>query len=492
MRFPLIGGSYVARSLIANAQRCVNYYPEMNREDSPVPITFYQRPGLVRVGGPAIAAEGRCIYQASNGTGYCVIGSGVHRIDANWELETLGDIGTSTGQCRMQDNGSQILLCDGSANGYTIDLSNSAFAKLPTNTLFQGANTLAYMDSYVLWNMPGTRLFGSTLSNEISFDPLYFASKTGYPDPLIGLIVNRHEIVLLGRLKSEIWYDAGNPLFPFAILPGAYIEHGCVSPYAIASSDIETFWLGEDLQGKGVVFALKGYDVRRISNHALELAIQSMPDISDAIAYTYQQQGHYFYVLTFPSGDQTWVYDAAFAGKPEAAWHQRAWTDSNGLLHRERLNCAAFINDSNVGLDWETGDLLKMSLSQYTDVGNPISFIKGFPHLFEVKPTGSLYGASTDNRRIRFLSFQADMDCGQAPIDASGNPAVVGLATSRDRGFSWDTTILQSAGAPGAYGTSPIWQPLGIARDMVFELRHSIAGPAALNGCWVQSELLDS
>jgi len=29
MRLPLIGGSYVARSRIANAQRCVNTFPKL-------------------------------------------------------------------------------------------------------------------------------------------------------------------------------------------------------------------------------------------------------------------------------------------------------------------------------------------------------------------------------------------------------------------------------------------------------------------------------
>jgi len=45
-RLILIGGSYVARSIIANVQRCVNLYPEHNPKDAPVPVTLYQRPGF--------------------------------------------------------------------------------------------------------------------------------------------------------------------------------------------------------------------------------------------------------------------------------------------------------------------------------------------------------------------------------------------------------------------------------------------------------------
>ncbi len=45
-RLPLLGGAYTARSVIANAQKCINLYPEKNQSDSPVPLTHYQRPGF--------------------------------------------------------------------------------------------------------------------------------------------------------------------------------------------------------------------------------------------------------------------------------------------------------------------------------------------------------------------------------------------------------------------------------------------------------------
>ena len=46
MRIPLVNGDYRARSVIANAQRCVNLYAEQNPKDSETPYTFYNVPGL--------------------------------------------------------------------------------------------------------------------------------------------------------------------------------------------------------------------------------------------------------------------------------------------------------------------------------------------------------------------------------------------------------------------------------------------------------------
>lgn len=496
MRFPIVGGSYVARSIIANVQRCVNYFPELNREDSPVPFTYYQRPGLTpQAQGPI--APVRMLYRASNGVGYACIGSGIYLINPDWSLELLGSLASSgSTPVRAIDNGGFMIIADGSPNGWQVDLSSNIFSQVedPTGT-FTGATTFAILDTYILWNMPGTVFFGSTLSNDIAFDPLYFAGKVGYPDLLIGLTVNRHEIILFGSLKSEIWYNAGNPTFPFAQLPGAYIEHGCLAPYSIQSMDIQTYWLGQDLQGNAVVFALRGYDVRRVSNHALENELQKLGDLSDAISYTYQQGGHYFYVLTFPSADQTWVYDSSLEKDPEMAWHQRGWTDSDGVIHRERAMSGAFINGKNVVGDWENGTIYLLDQDAYVDnvdgEPGPITFIKGFPHLLQA-PNAAGQMVGTDFKRIQFSRFIADLECGMVPLDADGNPAKIGLRTSHDRGRTWGETVLQSAGALGEYLTNPIWQPLGIARDIVFELEHSIAGPAALNGCFVEAQLLDT
>lgn len=497
-RLPLLGGSYSARSIIANAQRCINLYPEMNPKDAPVPLTHYQRPGLRPLaGGPNSAV--RCLYRASNGTGYGIIGSNVYLIDPDWTLNLLGTITPDRKNiCSMIDNGFEVMIVDGSQNGWKVDLITNVFSQIvDPSTLFNGADRVDYIDTYTLWNIPGTRAFGSTLSNSLTFDPLFFASKTDYPDLLQTLIVNRHELLLIGSLKSEIWYDAGNPLFPFAELPGTYVEHGTASKYSVASADIAVYWLGQDLEGQGIVFRHRGYETKRISNHALEYALQQMAAfsaITDAIGYTYQQGGHVFYVLTFPSGNQTWVFDEA-VGDPNVAWHQRAWTDANGNLNRDRTNCAAFMYGTNVVGDWENGTIYALDTNVYTDtvagVVCPISFIRTFPHL--MSGIGSQGQPMLANgKRVQHSAFVADMECGTTDKDAAGNPPQIWLRYSDDRGKTFSGEILQSAGATGEYLTQPLWRGMGIARDRVYEVGYSFAGPAALNGAYVEGAVLES
>jgi len=66
------------------------------------------------------------------------------------------------------------------------------------------------------------------------------------------------------------------------------------------------------------------------------------------------------------------------------------------------------------------------------------------------------------------------------------------LRWSDDRGKTFGNAVLQSTGRLGEYATYPQWQSLGVARDRVWEISHSLTGPAALQGAWVDAEVLQS
>ena len=507
MRLPLIGGSYTARSIIANAQRCVNYYPERNTKDALVPVTHYQRAGL-RPLVQGVQAPVRGLYKASTGTGYAVIGDTFYQVggaenQAEWSLTALGRLtAATTNPVSMVDNRTDLVVVDGTPNVYTLDLTTPGATLTPytdPNGLFAGADKVDYVDTFVIWNIPGTNQFASTLSNVLTTDPLYLAGKTNWVDDLATLIVNRHVLLLVGTQTTEVWYDAGAANFPFAELPGAFYEHGTVAKYSVASQDISVYMLGQDKQGQGVVFRVTGFECKRVSNHALEFALRQMASagatLSDAIGFTHQFDGHVFYVLTFPSGNQTWQFDEA-----TQEWTQLAWTDSNGQLNRHRANCFAFMYGTGVVGDWQNGTLYALDPNVYTDTlvpggqPGPISFIRTFPHVGEAEMNLGSAGLNrpvpADGRQIQFKQFMADVECGLGPLEADGSPARIILRFSADRGRTFGNSILQSTGVPGAYRTRPVWNQMGIGQDVVFEIEHSIAGPAALNGAWVQATVL--
>ncbi len=487
MRIPLIGGSFPSRSPIAGTAQSINLYPEINPDGSLVPFTYYQRPGLTTlVQGPNAPVRG--LWRSSDGQGWCVIGQNLYYISPGFAIVNIGALtaGLST-PVSMVDNGAYLVVVDSSNNGWSVKLSDhSGFGAIAG---FPGAVDVDFLDGFILYASPSSTQWGSTLFNSLTFDPTYVAKKIGWPDSVQALLVNKRQILIFGSLKSEVWYNAGNPTFRFAELPGAYIEHGLAAIYSHAFNDISVFWLGQDMQGQGIVFRHRGYDVTRISNHALEYAMSKMSTISDAIGLCFQYSGHSFFMLNFPTANQTWVFDDSI-GEPKLAWHQETYLDPVNGLGRHRANCVANIYGKLVFGDYINGTLSALDATAFADNSNPILYTQIFPHLAEV-PASNGQSQPLDGRRIKFNSFTADFESGTTGTDAT-NPPKLTLSWSDDRGRTFGTPINQSAGAQGQYLTQPIWRNLGIARDRIFRMDYTISGPAALNGAWIDGEVLDS
>lgn len=484
-RVALLGGAYQARSGIANAQEAVNVYPELNPQDSPVPVTHYPRPGLLNVGQFPDQTTVRGLYTAGNGQLYGVCGQSVYSIDQNANLVKLGTLQTAglSTLVSLVDNGTTVVIVDGSPLGSQITLGTNAFAAIVDPTgIFVGGIRADVLDGFLVFPQPASNQFYATHDLSVIFDPLYVGAKTDYNDQIVTLGVWHRELWLLGRVTSEVWFDAGNPQLPFAEIPGAFVRTGIAAARSLATHGRFACWVSLDLDGQGIVVKGENYDVERISNHGMEQEIQGYPTIADATAFFWQLGGHTFYQLTFPTADVTWVYDIT-----TKQWHKSLWTDGNGVMHRNRANCHAFAYGQHWLGDFENGVLYQSSANVSTDAGSVISCRRSFPHLSYLQGQSKLgYDPGDTGRRIQFKQFLADMEVGDA---APGTTVNVYLSWSDDRGKTFGTKVPLAA-AGGAYLTSLQARNLGVSRDRVWKLEWQASDFRSLQGAWVDSKLM--
>ena len=222
--------------------------------------------------------------------------------------------------------------------------------------------------------------------------------------------------------------------------------------------DNQIYWLGQDERGTGIVYAMSGYVPARISTHAVEWQIQQYADISDATSYTYQQDGHQFYVLNFPSADTTWVFDVA-----TGVWHERA-EFSNGAFARHRANNkCVFANEVVVG-DFENGNIYTLDLDIYADNGATQKWLRSWRAL----PTGE-----NDFNRTAQHALQLNCEAGVGLNAGQGSDPQAMLRWSDDGGHTWSNEHWRSMGVIGKYGFRTIWRRLGMTtklRDRVYEV----------------------
>jgi len=402
------------------------------------------------------------------GYGYVVSSNTLYRVDAAWNATVLGTV-SGSGPVSMSDNGTQLFVACNPLS-YIYNATTGVFAQI-TDLDFAGAVTVGYIDGYFVFNQPNSQTIWVTqLLDGTSVDPLEFASAEGSPDNLVGLIVDHREVWLFGTNSVEVWYDAGGVNFPLERIQGAFNEIGCAAPYSIAKLDNGLFWLGSDARGNGIVYRANGYTGQRISTHAIEFAIQSYTNISDAFAYTYQQEGHAFYVLTFPTGNATWVYDVA-----TGAWHERA-AFYNGQFSRHASNCQMSFNNEIVVGDCASGNLYAFDLDVYADNGGAQRWLRSWRAI----PSGQ-----NNLKRTAQHSLQLDCETGVGLNTGQGSDPQAMLRWSDDGGHTWSNEHWASMGAIGASGTRTFWRRLGMTdklRDRVYEVSGSDPVKVAIIG----------
>lgn len=346
-----------------------------------------------------------------------------------------------------------------------------------TDPGFLGASRVAFIEGWLIFNQPGSRTFFTTgpTPYTLLFPGLWYALKDSSTDNLVTLFENDRELWLVGERTSEVWYNAGNSNgVSFSRVPAVGPQIGCAAQHSISRLGENLVWFAKNEQGENVVIRTQQYSFERISNHAVESIWASYPVTSDAIGFVYEEGGHVFYQLTFPTADATWVYDltaSSAMGKP--MWHQRSsFSSATGLIHRHRANCYMDFADVRIVGDYATGQMYQLSRNYYTDAGNTIRRQR------RSKPVWS----QSDRKRMFHASLQVEFTPGVGLQTGQGSSPQAMLRWSDDGGFTWSNEHWQSIGAAGATKNRAKWNRLGRARDRIYEVNFTDPVPSDIIG----------
>lgn len=452
--FSFVGGEGRAPNRYQDDQETVNFYCEVSpSKAAKTAIGLLGTPGLIQLvtAGPTLEPLGSVWPQPSAVTNLPVRGSwvfpgniqalvvianaaylvtivslGSSTIPGVLSMTQVGTLLTNSGFVSIRDDGlgGYAVIVDGPF-GYIYTGATQTFTQI-TDPGFLGSNTVAFIDGWWIFNQPGTSTFyTNALPYAITFNASLFANKDAFSDKLMGVMESKEELWLLGEKTTEIWYNAGGQYFAFQRLVGTLLQVGCKAVGSIARFSSEgqdgLIWLGRSDRGENVVIKTKGFGAQVVSTPAISDAIAKYTVTSDAIGYTYQEDGHEFYVLTFPTADRTWVFDASVP--LEFGWHQRLSYDPYAqAFHRHRSNC--FMNFAGMRIvgDYQNGSLYQMTRSAYTDAGWPILARRRAPYIW-----------SKENReRVFMASLQLDFVPGVGTSSGLGQNPVANLRIAHD------------------------------------------------------------
>lgn len=460
-----VGESYVGRSRIAAADELVNLYVEKNSPTGKAPYVLYSAPGFDST--PWVSLSGSSVRGLANinGVVYAVTGSELSYVTDRNSSGGLGSITGGSGANRVSIAGSTY-------TGGDIDILVAAGGTLNHVTVLSGgghigpsvvpditADDVIYLDgTFYALDTTTSSLYASAPGDGSTWDPSDVVQRSDSADNWSSMLVHRGELYLIGSRTGSVYYDSGAEVFPLSPHPSGKLAFGAVSGRTAAIVNGSPAWLAQD--NTGTRFAVKvegGYNPKRISTHAVEAAWAAYDVVDDADAFAFQEQGHWFYVLSFPSEGESWCYDDA-----TGMWCRLspgrsndlsdldvfpAWTYTYDYEHAVHL-----VGSRSDGKIWDIGSRF------YTNPdGSGMLRLRRAPHL------------ANENRVLRYAKLTIDCEVGVGNDDEPDPQITMRFSDNGGQTFGADHDA--PLGAEDAFDTPlPTWTQLGASRDRVFEV----------------------
>ncbi|MHC3092221.1 packaged DNA stabilization protein [Acinetobacter nosocomialis] len=451
---PFVGQSYHLKDWAVDCQRTLNLYPQaVESGNAPQVSALLPTPGLISKYELTGAVRG--LYPISIGI-LAVVGKKLFLLG-----ETAEQIGEIAGEniVSFADNRIDVLII-GDPVTYAFKQSSKEL-RIIAGGGFVGATDVAYLDSrFIVLNPDSDQIQWSGLLNT-EFSALSYATAEASSDKLVRIFVQNGQLWLVGERTTEIWHSTGSADQPFLRVSGAYINCGCIAKNSLAQFGTSLIWLSQTDVGDGQVVLTEGYQVKRISNHAMEQEFASYERLDDAVGYSYQQEGHSFYMLSFPAANKTWCFDGS-----TGMWHERSYYNLNSQHERHRSQVHCFHKGKHYVGDHTNGTIYELSLDAETDNGRMIMRERTTP---VINPKG---------QRLIFDALEIFIQAGQK---VNREPIVM-LDWSDDQGQTWSFDQQETLGKVGEWKKRIIFRRLGQSFNRVFRLRVTDSSRLVITG----------
>lgn len=480
MRFPsFCSESFVSQSPLASACRTVNWYPEILGEvrGAKTDVVLYPTPGLAvyaaaaeRPNRGAFSQDGECFF---------LIGGVLYQL-----TELTGTTGTLTNRGAvdsddfpgtMTTNGSggrQLALTSGNQL-YIHDLDVPAGALV---NVLAGASMVVMVDGrFIVLDPRTSTLKVSNLLNGLTgYGTLQSAQRDTASDPWKAIALSGgKEIWALGSETGDVWYDAGGFPMPFEVRQGLLIRPGIGAPFSLVEVNGAMMWLSHSKSGHGHIVRAEGYSPRIVSSEALNNAITTYEKnsrIDDAVAWSHQYMGHYFYIINFPTAGATWAYS-----DKTGWWHELGKYDGATGLYKAwgpQYHVHEF-NHHLVG-DFRSGTIYRMARDLYLDTdGDALRRLRITP------------GICIEKKRVYYDRLEIYLETGLGLVEGLGSNPQIMLRKSADGGKTFSNERARSAGTIGRYDARVEWHQLGSGRDTVFSVVASDPVPWRIIDCYI-------
>lgn len=319
-----------------------------------------------------------------------------------------------------------------------------------------GAASVCYHRGYWIATEVGTDQVFVLIPGDDEWLPLSFISAEYAPDKVLAVRSRGDQIALVGSSTTEIWAlnseSADPPLVPYG---GMNFDFGTRHRATVVNCTGSLMMVDNNC----IVRRWDGGQFEPVSGPGLA-AIIRRAGASDLRSWTFNVEGHRFYVLTIGSV-ATWVYDLDGAGEK--------WTTFESLgfdYWRAHLGCTLGSGDATIACDNTTSRVWRLDATRRTDEDEV------FAKVFCATVEGQ-------DKPIPCANAVVLCDVGDGPLSGQGSAPLIGERHSDNQGKVFSAWQFEPMPATGEYDTLPRFNALGTIpafMGRIFQFRVSDPG----------------
>ncbi len=506
---PIVGGTKFGRYSKISSEATWNF---IISDDWLVPYAGYANVLELNPTNP-----GRGIYTSSTGNFMvAVIGSAVYKIVVDFTgalTETIiGQLYTSEGDVYISENNNAEICITDNVFVYVYNwlvistpplLSSNPISQNAFSFPFNSPGYISFQNGNLIIACNGTTnwvLSGPNAATSWSTAPAFVGSLQTKPDHCAATVPmpgGGNNLMVFGRNCIEMWQFTAQATFPYQRSSVFNVDFGTINPASIAHLKNYVVWLSVNESSGPVLMVSYGGVPEAISTDGIDFQMGNLTDPENCTGFLYQQDGHTLYQFTFPTDNISYAYDLDTKMFFNVSDENLNYHIAREIVYYNNTYYFVSLNGGNI-YAFDT----KYTFAQYQDNDiRPIPRIRICPPLrfpdqrmyiakslgFTIESgqqntittssiqntqvgdaiaTENLFSLTTEDGNI--LDTETDT---ATPIITTNASDQIYLAVSRDGGETFGTFWAQDMNATGDFKRRFIYQRLGQANDMTYQLR---------------------
>ena len=444
----IAGPSYQARSKALSSQSTINFYQEFS-QSTKTPLSLQSFPGQTLFSESVGNDRGQEVMREVL---FRVAGSRLQEISKGGTITDRGEI-TGTSRCIMANDGVNLFIVHaGVVQQYSSATNLLTFV---TDADITGSNAVDFLNNQFVYTKPNLFII-SDVGDGSNASGLNAAQAESQPDDLIRAYVFGQVVYMLGERSTEVWYNSGSGSPPFARIETQIISIGIAALHSVANNDNFMYWLGDDRQ----VYQAAGGRQTRVTSIAIAHAIEGYSKVDDAIGWTMTLEGQNFYVLTFPTENQTWAINEGLGSD--------GWFQLSAGLNDGRYNATShsWVYGRHLVSHETSGNVLELDLNSFTNDGEIIK---------RTRVMGSISGEKIGARGklLQMSRFELILEKGVGLLDGQGDDPIIIIEASYDGGKSFSAGTFMKIGRLGETNIRAEWWSMAKFYDLIIRITTS-------------------